>query len=207
MANWWERKVVPQIIRLGCGCQKLAPLRGPVVAQAEGRVLELGLGAGANLPFYDGTRVTALTGIEPSAELRAIARKARRADQPELDLVDAPAENLPFADASFDTVVCTFTLCTVRDNARAVREARRVLRTGGRLLFCEHGLAPDEGVRRWQRRIDPVWSALCGGCHITRPVRTTIEQAFRIEVWQGGYSEEMSLRIAGWLESGVAIAD
>lgn len=207
MANWWERTVVPQLIRLGCGCQKLAPLREPVIAGAGGRVLELGLGAGANLPFYDTTRVAEVTGIEPSAELRAIARAAWRAGQPELNLIDAPAEALPFGDASFDTVVCTFTLCTVRDNDQAVREARRVLRPGGRLLFCEHGLSPDAGVQRWQGRIDPVWSALCGGCHITRPVRATIERAFRLETWRGGYVDSMGLKISAWVESGVAVAD
>lgn len=204
MASWWERKIVPQIIRLGCGCQKLAELRAPVVSLAEGRVLELGLGAGANLRHYDKRKVSALVGIEPSPELRDMARQARREENPELELLDAQAEDLPFADGSFDTVVCTFTLCTVHDHVKAVHEARRVLRPGGRLLFCEHGLAPDAGVQRWQRRVDPVWARLFGNCHVTRPVRETIAQAFRIEQWQGGYQQGM--RIAAWMESGVAVA-
>lgn len=205
MANWWERKVVPQIIRLGCGCQALAELRAPVVGQAQGRVLELGMGGGANLAHYDAAKVSALTGIEPSSELREMARKARRPGHPELDLIDAPAEALPFGDASFDTVVCTFTLCTVTDNAQALREARRVLRPGGRLLFCEHGLAPEPAVQRWQRRVDPLWARLFGGCHLARPIRATIEREFRIEQWQGGF-QKGTPRIAGWMESGTAVA-
>jgi ubiquinone/menaquinone biosynthesis C-methylase UbiE len=206
MANWWDRKVVPHIIRLGCGCQKLGVLRAPVVQQAEGRVLELGIGAGANLRYYDAARVSSLTGIEPSPELREMARKARRPENPQLELIDAPAEALPFADASFDTIVCTFTLCTVHDHHQAVREARRVLRPGGKLLFCEHGLSPEPGMQRWQQRIDPLWSPVFGGCHLSRPVRATIEEAFRIEQWQGGYQEDAAMKIAGWMESGVAVA-
>src|SRR6185369_15630259 len=141
MSGWWDRKVVPDIFRLGCGCQKLAELRQPIVSQASGEVLELGIGAGANLRWYDTARVESLTRIEPSPELRAMATAARRPENPELEVIDAGAEALPFADASFDSVVCTFTLCTVHDHHQAVREARRVLRPGGRLLFCEHGLA------------------------------------------------------------------
>jgi ubiquinone/menaquinone biosynthesis C-methylase UbiE len=205
MSGWWDRKVVPHIIRLGCGCQKLAELRQPIVSQASGKVLELGIGAGANLRWYDTARVESLTGIEPSPELRAMATAARRPENPALEVIDAGAEALPFADASFDSVVCTFTLCTVHDHHQAVREARRVLRPGGRLLFCEHGLARDAGVQRWQRRIDPLWAPVFGGCHITRAVRETIEQVFKIEQWQGGF-QPGSLKLAGWMESGVATA-
>jgi ubiquinone/menaquinone biosynthesis C-methylase UbiE len=205
MANWWERKIVPHIIRCGCGCQQLAELRAPVVGQAAGRVLELGIGAGANLRHYDAARVGSITGIEPSPELRAMARAAHRPENPSLEVIDAAAEALPFADASFDTVVCTFTLCTVADNHQALSEARRVLRPGGRLLFCEHGLAPDAGVQRWQRRLDPLWAKVFGGCHIIRPVRAAIEQAFRIEAWRGGY-QPGGPKVAGWMESGSALA-
>jgi len=206
MSGWWDRKVVPHIIRLGCGCQKLAELREPIVSQASGKVLELGIGAVANLRWYDRAKVSGITAIEPSPELRAMARAARRDVNPELEVIDAPAEALPFADASFDTVVCTFTLCTVHDHNQAVREARRVLRPGGRLLFCEHGLAPEPGVQRWQRRIDPLWAPVFGGCHIIRPVRETIAKAFRIEQWQGGF-QEGSPKLAGWMESGTAVAE
>ncbi|HET9629413.1 MAG TPA: class I SAM-dependent methyltransferase [Novosphingobium sp.] len=205
MAGWWDRKVVPQIIRLGCGCQKLAELRQPIVSQASGKVLELGIGAGANLRWYDTARVESVTGIEPSPELRAMAAAAHRPQNPALDILDGAAEALPFADATFDTVVCTFTLCTVHDHVKAVHEARRVLRPGGKLLFCEHGLSPDAGVQRWQRRIDPLWASAFGGCHITRPVRETIARAFNIAEWKGGY-QPGGMKLAAWMESGVATA-
>lgn len=205
MANWWERRVVPQLIRLGCGCQKLDALRAPVVGQAAGRILELGIGAGANLKWYNRSDVAQLVAIEPSAELRAMAAGAAAKLGLDVVLHDAAAEALPFADGSFDAVVCTYTLCTVSDPAQALREARRVLRDGGRLLFCEHGLAPDAGVARWQRRLEPVWVPVMGGCHLSRPVRGAIEGVFRIDDWQGGYQPDAP-RIAGWMESGRAIA-
>jgi len=204
MGGWWDRRIVPHIVRLGCGCQKLAELRAPVVGQAQGRVLELGMGAGANLGHYDPRRVASVTGVEPSPELRAMARAANLPGNPPLELIDARGEALPFDDASFDTIVCTFTLCTVGDEAETLREARRVLRPGGKLLFCEHGLAPDAGVQTWQRRLDPAWGKVFGGCHLSRPVRESIAQVFRIEQWQGGY-QPGTPRIAGWMETGAAV--
>ena len=205
MANWWEKKVVPHIIRLACGCQMFDPLREPVVGRADGRVLELGVGAGANLRWYDRTRVSGITAIEPSAELREMAKAAALELGLGLNVLDAGAEALPFADASFDTVVCTYTLCTVGDEVQSLREARRVLRPGGQLLFCEHGLAPDAGVARWQRRIEPLWTPVFGGCHLSRPVRGSIERFFRVDQWQGAYAEK-SPRVFGWMESGCATA-
>ncbi len=205
MSGWYERRIVPHIIRLGCGCQMLAEKREPIVSQAAGRVLELGMGAGANLPFYDPAAVSELTGIEPSGELRAMAEVAGAAQRLRPRLVNASGEELPFEDASFDTVVCTFTLCTVADPRRTLSEARRVLRPGGTFLFCEHGRADDPGVARWQERIEPVWKRVFGGCHLTRPVSGAIADFFRIETWERGYQEKTP-RIAGWMESGRAVA-
>lgn len=204
MANWWDRKVVPQLIRVGCGCQKLDALREPVVGRAAGRVLELGIGAGANLRWYDRGKVAEITAIEPSEALRAMSVAEARRQGLGLSVIDAAAEALPFAEGSFDSVVCTYTLCTVADPAQALREVRRVLRPGGHLLFCEHGLAPQDGVARWQRRIEPVWARLMGGCHLARPVRAAIEPLFRIEQWNGQY-QPGAPRFAGWMESGVAL--
>ncbi len=201
MANWYERHIVPHIIRLGCGCQRLAEFRRPVVAQARGRVLELGIGAGANMPLLPAGQIDELIGIEPSAELCEMARSAARAHAFESSIIEAPAEQLPFDDASFDTVLCTFTLCTVNDPARVLAEARRVLCSDGRFLFCEHGRAPDAGVARWQARLDPFWRPLAGGCHLSRPVRGTIEKVFSIDQWEGGYMPG-GPRIVGWMESG-----
>lgn len=205
MASLYERHILPHIIRLGCGCTALAELRAPIVAQARGAVLELGIGAGANLPHYLPDRVGTLTAIEPAEELRAMAEKAAKAARLDARIIAASGEDLPFADAAFDTIVCTYTLCTVSDPDRTLREARRVLKPGGLLLLCEHGRSPDEGVARWQDRLDPLWGRIFGGCHLTRPVRSMIERHFHVEDWTTGY-QPRTPRIAGWMERGRAIA-
>lgn len=205
MANWYDRHILPQLIRFGCGCQMMTEMRQPVASQASGRVLELGMGAGANMPCMVPGQISELVGIEPSDELRAMAAATPAAQQLKPTILGAPAEELPFEDASFDTILCTFTLCTVQDPARALAEARRVLRPGGQFLFCEHGRAPDANVARWQERFDPVWSRIFGGCHLSRPVRGAIERQFALEAWEGGYQPK-GPRMLGWMESGRAIA-
>jgi len=205
MTSWYERKVLPQIIRLACGCTALAEGRQEIVSQAEGRVLELGLGAGANLPYYRPAAVKEVIGVEPSAELREIAAAAPRPEGLNLTLREGAAEALPFEDAAFDMVVCTFTLCTVRDPAAALSEARRVLRPGGAFLFCEHGAAPDADVARWQHRLEPVWKRLFGGCHLTRNVSESVGSRFTIETLRKGYQPK-GPRFASWMEAGRAIA-
>jgi SAM-dependent methyltransferase len=205
MASWYERKVLPQIIRLACGCAALAENRQEVVSQAKGRVLELGLGAGANLPYYDADAVDEVVGVEPSPELRAIATRAPRPPGLKLDLREGAAEALPFDAGDFDCVVCTFTLCTVGDPVRAVSEARRVLRPGGAFLFCEHGAAPDPDVARWQKRLDPLWTRLFGGCHLTRDVSAGVGRSFTIETIRKGYQLK-GPKFASWMELGRAVA-
>ncbi len=206
MASWYDRLIVPHIVRLGCGCEALAEYREQVVPQAKGRVLELGFGAGANLGHYDPRVVSELIGIEPSLELREIASRAPRAEGLNVDLRSGEGESLAFADGSFDSVVCTYTLCTVQDPERTLAEARRVLRPGGLFLFSEHGAAPDPGVARWQERLDPLWNRIFGGCHITRSVRANIERHFRIDAHDARYQPGVP-KLAGWMEWGRAVAD
>lgn len=203
--SWYERRIVPHIVRLGCGCRLMAPYRERIVPKASGHVLELGIGAGANFPFYDAARVEHVTGIEPSAELRAMALAAARNAGIANDVIDASAEALPFADASFDTVLTTFTLCSVADNLAALAEARRVLRPGGRLLFCEHGMADDSATRQRQQRWDPLWSRVFGGCHINRPVKGTIARVFESVDAEAGFQGKRP-SLGGWMEWGEANA-
>mgnify|MGYP005837317007 CR=1 FL=1 len=201
--NWWDRHVVPRLIGFACTQPPVMKRRALIVPQAAGEVLEYGVGGGANLSFYDPARVTRLTGIDPNAKLRDMAAHAPHADIP-IRIEEGVAEALPFADHSFDTVVTTFTLCSVADQAKALAEARRVLRPGGRLLFLEHGLAPDEAPRRWQHRLEPMWKRIAGGCHLTRPVADAIQGAgFTVSDVQRGYMEK-SPRPLGWVEHGVA---
>ncbi|MDR3512490.1 MAG: class I SAM-dependent methyltransferase [Caulobacteraceae bacterium] len=205
MTSFYDRHIMPRLIGCACASRPIMRQRAKVVPLAEGRVLELGIGGGLNLAFYDPARVASVTGVDPSAELRARAVAAPRPEGLAVEVREGTAEALPFEDASFDSVVCTFTLCSVHAPPAALAEARRVLRPGGRLFFCEHGLAPDEGVARWQRRVEPFWKAIAGGCHLTRPVAGSIQAAgFRIEGLKTLYLPRTP-RIAGWNEWGAAV--
>src|SRR5262249_11300143 len=157
------------------------PYRRRVAGAAEGRVLEIGIGAGMNLPFY-GAAVSEVIGIEPSGRLREMTQEAATGTAVAVSLIGGSAEAMPLDAGSFDTVLTSWTLCSIADARRALGEMRRVLRPGGRLLFVEHGMAPDRGVRWWQDVLTPAWARLSGGCHLNRPIRTLIEDTgFRCE--------------------------
>jgi ubiquinone/menaquinone biosynthesis C-methylase UbiE len=205
MTSFYDRHIMPRLIACACAARPIARQRAKVVPFAEGRVLELGIGGGLNLAFYDPSKVSAVLGVDPSAALRERAQAAPRPEGLAVEVREGEAEALPFEDSSFDSVVCTFTLCTVCAPAGALAEARRVLKPGGRLLFCEHGLAPDPEVVRWQRRIEPVWKHIAGGCHLTRPISSAIEAAgFRLERRETMYLPKTP-RAMGWNEWGAAI--
>jgi len=204
MNSFYERHILPHVIGCACGARPIQRQRAKIVPRASGRVLELGIGGGLNLAFYDPARVTSVAGVDPSDGLRIKARAAPRALGFTVEILDGEAESLPFVTSSFDTIVCTFTLCSVWSPEIALAEARRVLKPGGQFLFCEHGVAPDAAVDRWQRRIEPIWKRLAGGCHLTRPVVATIAAAgFKI-----GDVDTMFLpgtpRVLGWNEWGCA---
>ena len=166
----YSRYILPRIIHLACGTEPAMRQRAKVIPAARGRVLEVGVGSGLNLGFYDPERVEHVHAIDPAPEMLQMARKAAREATVPVELVPGGGEEIPFDERSFDTVVITYTLCTIPAPVEAVREMARVLRPGGRLLFCEHGLAPDEAVRRWQRRINPLWGRIGGGCHLDRDI-------------------------------------
>lgn len=180
--SFYERHVLPMMIGAACGCRPIRRQRAKIVPRAEGVVLELGFGSGLNIPHYDASKVRKLYALEPSAGMLAAARsKAAQAPFP-IEVLAETAENLSLPAASVDTVLVTYSLCTIPDAVAALEGARRALKPGGRLLFCEHGLAPDEGVRRWQRRIEPVWRPIAGGCHLTRDIPAIVTAAgFAIE--------------------------
>jgi len=172
----WDERVVPQMVRWACGHENVDRQRAKVVPRARGRVLEIGMGSGLNVPHYDPAHVTAVVGIEPSARLRADAsRQAERAPMP-VRVLDALAEALPVESESIDSVVVTYTLCTIPDPDAALAELRRVLAPGGAIHFVEHGLAPDESVQRMQRLLEPAWRRLAGGCHLSRDTPALLER-------------------------------
>ena len=179
--SFYQRHVLPRLLHLAMNQTALVPFRQRVIGAAEGRVLEIGIGSGLNLPLY-GPRVRTVVGLEPSPELLHMAQ-ARAAGAPvPVELLEASAEAMPLDSGSIDTVVTTWTLCTIPDAARALAEMRRVLTPGGALLFVEHGRAPEPSVARWQDRLDPMWRRLAGGCHLNRKIDDLVAGAgFRID--------------------------
>jgi ubiquinone/menaquinone biosynthesis C-methylase UbiE len=177
----YQRRVLPCLLHLSMRQKQLVPYRKRVISAAEGKVLEIGIGSGLNFPLYCAT-VTSVIGLEPSPELLRMARPRASAAAVSITLVDASAEAIPLDTESVDTVVMTWTLCTIPNAPRALAEMRRVLRPGGALLFVEHGRAPEPGVARWQDRLDPLWSRIAGGCHLNRKIDDLIAgNGFRIE--------------------------
>jgi len=187
--NLYDRYVLPRLLAMVMRQELFLPYRRRIGAEATGRVLEIGIGSGLNLPFY-GAAVREVIGVDPSPVLLRLAQDRAAGLPVRLAVRQAPAETLPFEDEDFDTVVTTWSLCTIGDPVAALREARRVLAPGGRVLFAEHGLSPDAGVARWQNRITPVWKHVAGGCHTNRPIDRLIEAAgLRIDRLNTGYAE------------------
>ena len=186
--NWYERHVLPWLVDIACSVRPVRRQRQKVVPLARGKVLEIGIGTGLNLEHYDRSRIDRVVGLDPGLEMHPQARRRSRRSGIEIELVGLSAERIPFGEASFDTVLVTFTLCSIADPAAALREMRRVLKPGGRLIFCEHGLAPEAAVRRWQTRLTPLWSKLAGGCHLDRDIPRLLQEAgFRCDDMQRTY--------------------
>ena len=155
--NWYDRHILPHLIDFACGMGEVMKVRSTVVPRAHGRVLEIGIGSGLNLAFYDAEKVSAIVGVDPSADMQRLAReRAARIDIP-VEMIALELGQIQAADASFDSIVCTFTLCTIPDAVAALQEMRRVLKPGGRLWFCEHGRAAGAPVLGWPDRLSPGW--------------------------------------------------
>jgi ubiquinone/menaquinone biosynthesis C-methylase UbiE len=179
--NFYQRQVLPRLLHLAMRQAALRPFRQRVIDAAQGRVLEVGIGSGLNLPLY-GAAVRTVIGLEPSPELLRMARDRAATAPVPVELLRASAETMPLDTASIDTVVMTWTLCTIPEPRRALAELRRVLKPGGALLFIEHGRAPEPGVARWQDRLDPLWRRAAGGCHLNRKIDDLISgSGFRID--------------------------
>jgi ubiquinone/menaquinone biosynthesis C-methylase UbiE len=204
-ASWYDEHVVPRLIKCACSSPGIMELREQVVPLAAGRVFEIGCGGGINQRYYDPARVSGFAGMDPSAKGLDYARGEAARKGWAADIRQGFGEAIPFEDASFDSVVCTFTLCSVGDQAQTLSELRRILKPGGQLLYAEHGRAPDPGVAKWQERIEPVWKKLAGGCHLTRPVARAVEGAgFTVRALGQRYAPKTP-RFAGWMEWGQAV--
>lgn len=201
MSNFYDNHILPQVIDFACGLPTFEQGRKQLLPQASGRVLEIGMGTGRNLPYYRREQLKCLCGIDPGMHPKA-QRRAKRAGI-EVTAMPLSAERIPVDDHSFDCVVSTFTLCTIPDAAMALKEVHRVLAPGGRLLFLEHGAAPDANVRRWQDRITPIWKICAGGCHLNRHMPSLIESAgFKVDHIEQRY--QPGPRFLTYLYSGAA---
>ena len=172
--KFYDQHVLPHLIDFACGMGAVMKTRAQIVPQAEGRVLEIGIGSGLNLSFYDPAKVSVIVGVDPSAAMQALAQQRAAQISIPVEMIALELGQIQAADASFDSIVCTFTLCTIPDAMAALQEMRRVLKPGGKLLFSEHGLAPDLPVVRWQNRLTPLWKPFSGGCHLNRDIPALI---------------------------------
>lgn len=201
----YDKYILPSFLNCACGSKPINYQRQKVVPLAGGIILEVGIGSGLNIPFYDRAKVEKLIGLDPSPELNAMAQKMADQHDLEVEFLLSGAENIPLPDDHVDTVLVTYTMCTIPDALSANKEMLRVLKPGGRMIFCEHGLAPDAKVSKWQSRIDPFWGKIAGGCHLNRDIPELIRRAgFQIQTMDKMYLPSTP-KFAGYNYWGIAI--
>jgi len=200
--GFYARYIGPKFVSCLCSMEDVTAERERIIPLAHGVVLEIGMGPGLNLPFYNPDQVTKVIGVDPNQAFLRLGESRRQASPVPLEVIRAPAEALPLEAASVDTVVITYTLCSVDDPEQALREIRRVLKPGGKVLLLEHGLSPEPGVARWQHRLNPIWRSLAVGCNLTRPVSELLQRAgFDVqdieEYYLGGAPRVISFHCSG----------
>ena len=173
----YENYILPRFINCACSTKPMMKQREKVVPQASGTVLEIGIGTGLNLPYYDPQKVQKVIGLDPSEKSWELAGQRARDLDFEVEFIGLPGEQIPLEDDSVDTVLVTYSLCTIPDPVAALEGMSRVLKPGGELIFCEHGVAPDESVQRWQARVNPLWRRVAGGCNLNRDIPGLLKQA------------------------------
>lgn len=202
--KFYDEKILPVLIDKACSLGQVMKLRSQVVPQCEGKVLEVGMGSGINLEFYDTNKVDMVYGLEPSEGMRRKAQANLAKSPVTVEWLDLPGEQIPLEDNSVDTVLLTFTLCTIPDWSAALKQMLRVLKPGGKLLFLEHGQSPDDAIHKWQDRITPAWKRVAGGCHLNRPISKLIaESGFIVDELENLYIPKAP-KIAGYIYKGIA---
>lgn len=203
----YANHIEPRLVDFACSSKLIAALRKKITPLATGRVLEVGFGSGHNLPFLSADRIEHLWALEPSAKMRVRAKQRLAAAKFPIEFLDLPGEAIPLDNGSVDTVLITFTMCTIPDVRAALQGMRRVLKPGGRLLFCEHGRAPDARVERWQSRLNGIWGRLAGGCQLDRDIPGIIREAgFEMQHLEAAYLDRAP-RFLGYNYCGIARPD
>ena len=202
----YEKYVLPKFLNCACGSKPVSYQRKKVVPLEEGKVLEIGIGSGLNLPFYDKAKIDEIWGLDPSEQLSEMAKQVADEESMEVKFISSGAEDIPLPDNYFDCVLVTYTMCTIPEVQRANQEIRRVLKEDGKMIFCEHGEAPDQNIRKWQNRINPFWGKLAGGCNINRKIPSLIQDSgFDIIEMEAMYLPNTP-KIAGYNYWGYAVS-
>tara|TARA_X000000368_G_scaffold411659_1_gene396853 strand:+ start:749 stop:1366 length:618 start_codon:yes stop_codon:yes gene_type:complete len=202
--SFYDKYILPKVLNCTCASKPIRYQRDKIVPLAEGVVLDVGIGSGLNIPFYNKSKINYLYGLDPSKELLDIAKSIANENQLEVDFLQCSAESIPLPDRSIDTVLITYTMCTIPDVALSNSEIMRVLKDDGKLLFCEHGLAPDKNIAKWQKRINPLWGKIAGGCNLNRDIPKLISSSgFKISNMEEMYLPSTP-KFAGYNYWGVA---
>jgi ubiquinone/menaquinone biosynthesis C-methylase UbiE len=202
--SFYNKYILPKVLNCACASKPINYQRDKIVPLAEGVVLDIGIGSGLNIPFYNKTKIKQLYGLDPSKELLDIAKSVAKKENLEIEFLECGAESIPLPSKSIDTVLITYTMCTISDVALSNSEIIRVLKDDGKLLFCEHGLAPDKNIAKWQKRINPLWSKIAGGCNLNRDIPNLISSSgFKISNMEEMYLPSTP-KFAGYNYWGVA---
>ena len=177
LKKFYDLHICPHLIDFFMKNKVIKKQRLKVIPKAQGKVLEIGIGSGLNLDFYDKKKVDKIYALDPHPKLAQMSKKKAKELQIDLEFFERSAEDIPLEDNFFDTIVCTYTLCTIEDPIKALKEVKRVLKPEGRYLFSEHGLSPDENIASWQKRLNPIQNVLGGGCHLNRDIPKIIDQS------------------------------
>ena len=204
MLGFYDKYILPKFLNCACGSKPINYQRDKIVPLAKGVVLDIGIGSGLNIPFYNKSNIDCLYGLDPSEELLKIAKSVAIKNELKVEFLECGAEAIPLPDQSIDTVLITYTMCTIPDIKLSNSEIMRVLKPEGRLLFCEHGLAPDKNIAKWQNRINPIWSKIAGGCNLNRDIPKLITSSgFKISNMEEMYLPSTP-KFAGYNYWGVA---
>ena len=203
----WSRFIQHRIISFACGTKPFMIQRTKIIPFAKGNVLEIGIGSGLNIPLYDTDLVKKIVGVDPSAEMHSLAKERINESPVSVEFISADAAEIPLQDQSIDTIVCTYTLCTVSNPQQVLKEVKRLLKPGGKFLFSEHGNAPDENVVNFQRKLEPIWKFLADGCHLTRSIPDLLDESdMRIDKIETMYLPKTP-RFVGYNYWGMAVND